>query len=214
MIGGRTFLGCGGSSALTGNQAEAAERFGDLWERHAAAVLRYARRRVPDAEVDEVVAETFLVAWRRLDDIPGFALPWLLGVARGVSANQHRSARRRAALHLRLTEDHTSDWRHPTASSAERADQVKSALADMRESDRELLTLIAWDGLTHEQAAEALGCSRGTFAVRLHRARRRLRTALDREATEPDTPQRGGPKQASVTSISTPRPDAEEATQR
>lgn len=77
-------------------------RLDALWVEYAPAVVRYARRRVLDADVDEVVAETFLVAWRRIDDVPAYPLPWLLGVARGVSANSRRAARRRDALADRL----------------------------------------------------------------------------------------------------------------
>lgn len=150
--------------------------FEALWRDHAAAVVRYARRRVLPGEVDEVVAETFLVAWRRLDEVPEPALPWLLGVARGVSANVLRSARRRDALTERLAIQ-------PVRAPLLHADgsQVAAALARLGERDRELLTLLAWDGLDAAQAAESLGVSRATFAVRLHRARRRLRAALDHD---------------------------------
>jgi RNA polymerase sigma-70 factor (ECF subfamily) len=171
---------------MTGGEPSAEERFDDVWRRHAGAVVRYARRRVLDAEVDEVVAETFLVAWRRLDDVPAFALPWLLGVARGVSANVHRGSRRRDALHSRLADHHRTSAT-VTAPSSDRAERVLAALAELREPDRELLTLVAWDGLTHDQAAEALGCSRRTFAVRLHRARGRLRAELEAAADHPAT---------------------------
>lgn len=157
------------------------QRFEQLWQEHAAAVVRYARRRVLPGEVDEVVAETFLVAWRRIDEVPDPALPWLFGVARGVSANVLRSARRRDALHERLA---GQPMRRGTSHADPR--ELASALAQLSERDRELLTLIAWDGLAPAQAAEALGCSRATLAVRLHRARRRLRTALDAEAAEVD----------------------------
>ncbi|MEU4424647.1 sigma-70 family RNA polymerase sigma factor [Actinoplanes sp. NPDC024001] len=80
------------------------EEFNRLWREHAAAVLRYARRRVTEEQADEVVAETFVVAWRRQVEVPAAALPWLLGVARRVSANLRRSDRRRDALHERLVE--------------------------------------------------------------------------------------------------------------
>jgi RNA polymerase sigma-70 factor, ECF subfamily len=176
-----------GGHAMNPDRPNTEARFDDLWQQHAAAVVRYARRRVPDPEVDEVVAETFLVAWRRLDEVPAFALPWLLRVARGVSANVHRSARRRDALQQRLTSHRTNTdpvTAGPLSASSDRAERVSRAVAQLREQDRELLTLIAWDGLTHAQAAEAMGCRRQTFAVRLHRARRRLRDALERETAD------------------------------
>lgn len=84
------------------DQQSAEQRLDALWREYAPAVVRYAQRRVLPAEVDEVVAETFLVAWRRLEAVPDYPLPWLLGVARGVSANVRRTARRRDALTDRL----------------------------------------------------------------------------------------------------------------
>ena len=161
--------------------------FEALWAAHSASVLRYAARRVPPGEVDDVVAETFLVAWRRLDAVPDPALPWLLGVARGVAANTTRSANRRTALHERLASttpasDPAAAWDGWDAESG----PALAALARLSASDRELLTLIAWDGLSPAEAAKALGCSRATLAVRLHRARNRLRTHLADAGPDPD----------------------------
>lgn len=190
---------CGREGTGGGGPVQAEDRFVDLWREHSAAVVRYARRRVPDAEVDEVVAETFLVAWRRLQDVPPFALPWLLAVARGVSANQRRSMGRREALTRHLEAQPVSARPH-LWSSSDRADRVIVALRELHERDRELLTLVAWDGLSHEEAAEALGCSRATFAVRLHRARRRLKTAL-----EADPASTGEPRPAEQVAPVTPR---------
>lgn len=151
------------------------QRLDALWRAYAPSVVRYARRRVLAAEVDEVVAETFVVAWRRLDDVPEFALPWLLGVARGVSANVRRTARRRDALTDRLVAQVPS---HDPQLDPNMSARVEAAVDELRPDDRELLTLLAWDGLTREQAAEALKVSRGTLAVRLHRVRRRMRILL------------------------------------
>ena len=156
----------------------------EMWREHAAAVVRYARRRVLPAEVDEVVAETFLVAWRRLDDVPAYALPWLLGVARGVSANVRRSARRHDALTDRLGADRAIAWDGVDDAFMSLGESLERALDALRPDDRELLTLLAWDGLSREQAATALGISRGTLAVRLHRVRRRVRNLLDEQDIE------------------------------
>jgi RNA polymerase sigma-70 factor, ECF subfamily len=163
------------------------ERFDDLWRDHAQAVLRYTRRRVMPADVDDVVAETFVVAWRRLDEVPEQALPWLLGVARGVSANALRSARRRDALADRVAATGEHDPRRTAPGTAGAADTdidtdtdgaAVAALRGMSDLDRELLTLIAWDGLSHAEAATALGCSPGALKVRLHRARKRFASLL------------------------------------
>lgn len=152
-------------------------RFDRLWADHAAAVVRYARAHVQPDDVEDVVAETFVVAWRRLAEVPDFGLPWLLGVARGVSANARRAHRRRGALHDRLVslgEGRTVDPHEDTWPLLESDDETVAALRALPDADRELLTLLAWDGLTHAEAAQALGCSRGALKVRLHRARRRL----------------------------------------
>ncbi len=82
--------------------ARAAERFEQLFRSHHRAVAAHARRRAPGDTSDDVVASTFLVAWRRLDEVPADSLPWLLAVARNVIATQQRGSRRRGALRLRL----------------------------------------------------------------------------------------------------------------
>src|SRR3954451_7326829 len=154
-------------------------RFDELWQDHAPAVLRYARRHVLPAEVEDVVAEPFVVAWRRLDEVPAYGLPWLFGVARNISANTRRSRRRQEALSDRIAADRDEG---PAWPEADDDDTVTAALHRLSDADRELLTLIAWEGLSHEEAAEALGCSRGALKVRLHRARQRSRRCSARAA--------------------------------
>jgi RNA polymerase sigma-70 factor (ECF subfamily) len=157
------------------------QRFDQLWRDHAAAVVRYARRHVLPDEVEDVVAEAFVVAWRRLDEIPPYGLPWLLGVARNVSANIRRGRRRQEALSDRLA----SEAEEPVWPEADRDDAVTAALHHLSDADRELLTVLAWDGLSQAEAAEALGCSRGALKVRLHRARSRFAALLDQATADP-----------------------------
>jgi RNA polymerase sigma-70 factor, ECF subfamily len=147
-----------------------------LFDEHAAAVRAYALRRIDAASADDTVSEVFVVAWRRIDEIPADALPWLLACARRVLANQYRGARRRLALVDRLSsaEDPAS-----AMSGIEPAEPLLCALMTLSERDQELLMMIAWEGLDPARAAAALECSRATLAVRLHRARRRLAAALD-----------------------------------
>jgi RNA polymerase sigma-70 factor (ECF subfamily) len=154
-------------------------RFDRLWADHAAAVVRYARAHVLPDDVEDVVAETFVVAWRRLAEVPEFGLPWLLGVARGISANARRSRRRQGALHDRLVvlRETGQEPEDPWPLSGDSA--TIAALQALPDADRELLTLLAWDGLSQEEAAVALGCSRGALKVRLHRARRRFAQLAD-----------------------------------
>jgi RNA polymerase sigma-70 factor (ECF subfamily) len=125
-----------------------------------------------------VVSETFLVAWRRLDSVPDDPLPWLYGVARRVLANQRRSAGRARALEERLKVAEPRTGADPAERAGE-VDALRHALATLSPDDREALMLIAWEDLDNARAARASGCSRATFAVRLHRARRRLADALD-----------------------------------
>lgn len=154
------------------------ERFGALFESTHVALLGYAVRRVADpADAADVVAETFLVAWRRLDDVPvgEQARPWLFGVARHVLANHYRGKRRRVALADRLRDSLREvvpphEVTDPTA--------VEVALERLPEDDRELLRLVAWEELAREEIALAMGMSRGAVRVRLHRARTRLKQAM------------------------------------
>lgn len=149
-------------------------RFERLWDAHHSAVLAYAARRTDPDEARDVVAEAFLAAWRRLDDAPADARLWLLGLARGALANSRRAARRRDALTDRVA-----------ATMRSSSDPVDRRLADalgaLPERDVECLLLVAWEGLSHAEAARVSGCATATFTVRLHRARRRLRTALAQE---------------------------------
>jgi RNA polymerase sigma-70 factor, ECF subfamily len=159
------------------------ERFEGLFRENYGAVRGYAlRRAAPDAAQD-VVAETFLVAWRRLDDIPDDALPWLYGVARRVLANQRRSAARGAALKARLAGAETAAAPPDPGETTGDSELVRLALSRLPDSSREALMLVGWHGLTAARAARAAGCSRATFAVRLHRARARL--AAELAALEP-----------------------------
>lgn len=153
-------------------------RLESLFNAHAGAVRAYARRRIDADAADDTVSEVFAVAWRRLEDVPDDALPWLLGCARNVIAHQHRRGQRDVALAGRLQA--AVDRPVVATVRADGDDRLRRALAQLSERDRELLMLIAWEGLQPAQAAQVLGCSRNALAVRLHRARRRLATALRR----------------------------------
>ena len=160
--------------------------FEELYRGYADRVHAYALRRSTPSAADDVVAEVFLIAWRRLDQVPDEPLGWLLGVARRVLANRRRTESRAAALRDRLARDPAAPapvTASPSA-SGDRDDRVQRALAGLRERDRELLLLVAWEGLRVDEAAQALGVRSGTLAVRLHRARQRLADALAAEDVE------------------------------
>jgi RNA polymerase sigma-70 factor (ECF subfamily) len=158
-------------------------RFEDLFSCHHDAVLRYVVRRLDIREdAADLVAETFLITWRRLDDVPDDqALPWLYGVARRVLANHRRGETRRHGLAEKLRDDlRATPVQSEPAFEVQHAAEVFRQLSD---ADRELLSLVAWEGLGTAQLAAALGCSRSTAAVRLHRARRRLERLLNQPSS-------------------------------
>lgn len=151
-------------------------RFQSLYETHVERIARYTARRISANDVQDVVAETFLTAWRRLDDVPDDAVPWLFGTARKHIANRHRSTRRHHALQDKLTT--RAGGSGPQQSSTELTEtdkRVLNAIRQLPDAEREAFMLVAWDGLDPRRAAQAVGCSAATFRVRLHRARRRLR---------------------------------------
>jgi RNA polymerase sigma-70 factor (ECF subfamily) len=159
-------------------------RFTSIFEATYASVLRYARRRsASDADAQEAVAEAFLVAWRRLDDLPqeSAVLPWLYGVTRRVMANRRRGEARRSRLIDRLGSVLSSARFEPASMEV---DPVLEALARLSATDQELLRLVAWEGLSNPEVAAALDCSVANVSVRLHRARRRLGRELDRGALQ------------------------------
>ncbi|GGR51242.1 DNA-directed RNA polymerase sigma-70 factor [Actinoplanes ianthinogenes] len=153
------------------------EQFRHLYAANFPALLGYAVRRVEQpADAADVVAETFLIAWRRRQDVPGGAEArlWLYGVARRVLANHHRGNQRRDRLGDRLRARLASIGGDPAADVPQRL-AVRDALARLGELDREVLTLTAWEGLEPREVAAVLGVSATTVRTRLSRARARFR---------------------------------------
>ncbi|WP_422770827.1 RNA polymerase sigma factor [Plantactinospora sp. WMMC1484] len=160
------------------------ERFRALHLETYADLLRFVERRVPPGEAEDIVSTVFLTAWRRFDELPDDTRPWLFAVARRTMTNQARGWLRRRALDVRLRSSEARELSDDSTGTAVRID-LERAWAALSTADREVLALVAFDGLTAEQAATVLGCRRSTFAMRLGRARQRLRTAL--EPAEPAT---------------------------
>lgn len=157
--------------------ANASSRFAAMYDAHYAQVYAYAASRVGRQFADDIVSDTFLVAWRKLGTVPATALPWLLGIARNVVRERNRDEVRQASLAAELrawVEEADADVADGVAERA----AVLAALARLSEDDRELLTLMAWHNLSTREAARVVGCSTATFFVRLHRARKRLHEAL------------------------------------
>jgi RNA polymerase sigma-70 factor (ECF subfamily) len=153
------------------------DRLEELFEAHHRTVLAYAARRSPTlTDAEDVVAEVFLVAWRRLEAVPDGdeALPWLLGVARRTIANQRRGLFRRRRLQERLE----TTVERPLPAAPTGSEPALEALSRLSRSDQELLRLVAWEELSHAEIAAILGISVNAVAIRLHRARARFEQAL------------------------------------
>lgn len=156
-----------------------AQLFRETYEQCYPSVLAYAASRLGRSTGEDITSEAFAVAWQRWDDPPSVPLPWLLAVARNLISELRRKDAKQYELAVaegrRISTETGSD--DIADDVAERA-TVLRALASLPDPDRELLTLLAWQGLSQRDAARVLGCSTATLAVRLHRARRRLDRAL------------------------------------
>ena len=172
------------------------DRFEASFRGHYRAVLAFSLRRLADrAAAEDAASETFAIAWRRRDQIPADSLPWLYAVALRVIANQRRSIQRKLRLRGRVASDAGAGQRFapdPAEQVIERT-AFFEAFARLRESDKEILRLVAWDGLEPDRAAQVLDCSPAAFRVRLHRARGRLEKQLER-AGQIAGERREGPK--------------------
>jgi RNA polymerase sigma factor (sigma-70 family) len=160
---------------------ERRRRFDALFAEHSSDIVAYCGWRAASAsDAQDAVAEVFLAAWRRLDELPGgdAARVWLYATARRVIANQRRSGRRRAALQERLALEPSPP---PHASAAGEEELVHRALNRLSARDREVLLLAEWEGLAPAQIAAVLGCLTVTARGRLHRARRRFRAAFEEQ---------------------------------
>ncbi|TVZ90414.1 RNA polymerase sigma factor [Streptomyces sp. BK340] len=164
--------------------AEEAERFTALYDACRQHVWAYAVSRAGRQVADEVVSETFVIAWRRFADIPEPPLPWLLGVARNALRDSARAQARREALTAEVQGWNESPEEDFADEVADR-NLILRALASLGEGDREALVLTAWHGLHAHEAAKVVGCSATTMRVRLHRARKRLAQALDLDRQAP-----------------------------
>lgn len=164
--------------------------FVTLFDAHYGKILAYATRRLGPDAATEVVADTFVTAWLKLDNLRGDPLLWLYGLARGTVANHRRRAVRAQRLGTRAGQLTVPVDRGDPADEVVWRDSFEAAFAQLGESDREVLRLVAWEGLDPAGGATVLGCSTGAFKVRLHRARRRLRSYLALDVGTTRTPVR------------------------
>ncbi len=161
------------------------EAFGRIFDRHRDRIFRHGLRLVTGvADVDDVVAITFLEAWRRRDDVrlvDESVLPWLLVTATNTAHNLRRSARRHRALLAKLSpEEHTPDH-----SSTFEDGEALAALRQLSLADQRVVTLSVLEGFSERESAEVLGVPAGTVKSRLSRARARLAAVVPRPSYSP-----------------------------
>ncbi|GAB3280099.1 RNA polymerase sigma factor [Actinocorallia lasiicapitis] len=176
-----TALTISDAEALTGDHPYA---FAVLFDRYAGMLHRYATRRLGPEAADDVVNETFLVAFQRRNTFdPAYpdARPWLFGILTRLISRHHRSESAHLRAFARLTVE-TDDF--PADDIADRVSahgaraEIARALARLNRGERDVLLLTTWAELNYEQTAEALGVAVGTVRSRLNRARTKLRKSL------------------------------------
>jgi RNA polymerase sigma-70 factor (ECF subfamily) len=172
-------------AAVIGASRAEPDRFASLFDRHAPYIHRYLARRVGRQAADDLVAETFLVAFRKRTGYdPSFpdARPWLYGIATNLIVQHRREEARQLKLHQAagpalVQDDHAERAALDVTAQAVRA-QLAEALARLARPDRDVLLLIAWEQLSYDEVARALDIPVGTVRSRLHRARTKIREAL------------------------------------
>ncbi|HKX76360.1 MAG TPA: sigma-70 family RNA polymerase sigma factor [Acidimicrobiia bacterium] len=167
-------------AALTSEHA----KFNDIYARYAKLVHAYCARRTDSSQAADAVAETFLVAWRRLDQIEvDTALPWLYGTAHRILSHQWRSRNRAQRLIGRLIEgDQRLDGPEVVVMRQQERDLVLLAASRLRPVDQEILRLTVWEELSLADVAQALSLAPAAVKQRAYRARRNLTAEYNRLA--------------------------------
>lgn len=162
------------------------EQFCDLFERYYTDICRYFTRRTELDAVEDLAGEVFLVAWRRLDDLPKKELQWLYGIAANVLGNHWRGTKRRAALNTKV-QDEGYEYQQDVLDvlmNRGLSGELATAFAQLSESEREVMLLMYVEQLTTREAAKVLGCSTVALRARTSRVRRKLRALLAAEQGE------------------------------
>lgn len=149
--------------------------FESLWQTHSSDVWAFAARRVPAVEADDIVAETFLIAWRQRAERG--RKPWLLAVAHNVIGTRYRSRDRQERLISRLATAPASQGANPI-DGIDLRQPLREALRELNVDELEAILLVGWDDLSPKDAASVAGCSRTAMRMRLLRARRQLSQSL------------------------------------
>ena len=171
------------------------QRFREMYQATERDVLAYFLRRTDATSARDGAAETYLVAWRRIDDVPAEdeSLPWLYGVARRVLANQRRSYKRYAALGRKLSGVGVPEDPSPEVIVLRRSEdqEILDAVERLRPEDQEILQLAVWEELPHRQIAEMIGTSAHAVTQRIYRITRQLAGEVERSS--PGAVPRAGP---------------------
>ena len=196
LMGAGQVEGMTATPALSAAAREA--RFRALYEACYPELLRFVQRRLHPSHAEDVAAEVFLVAWRRLEEMPPIedgARPWLFGVARRSLLNSQRGQDRRAALAVRVAAAAAPDVAGDDTDLVDRRLDLVAAWPRLSATDQEALALTVWDELSAVEAAAVLQISAVAFRLRLSRARRALRRHLDHPA---DATRAGGRRSATT----------------
>jgi RNA polymerase sigma factor (sigma-70 family) len=177
-------------SAVIAASIDEPSAFGALFDRHGSLLLRFLARRVDPVDAEGLLGEVFRVAFERrssFDLARECARPWLYGIAANVVARHHRSEGRRLRATMKLAtrrtaSDDPAERAVPAADAHARWTRIADAVADLPDAERQTLLLFAWEELSYDEIADALGVPVGTVRSRLNRARARLR-ACDEETT-------------------------------
>ena len=158
-------------------------QFTEIYRANYPDLLRFVRRRAHPLNVDDIVGETFLVAWRRRRDLPDDPRPWLFRTARNAMLNSARGANRQTALAVRIGQ--ADDLPDPGMQLVEKRLDLVAAWRELAPVDQEVLALSVWEDLSAKDAAVTLGCTRAAYAMRLTRAKRSLAALLSTPVTGP-----------------------------
>ena len=168
---------------------DTSERFRRLFDDHYRALFQYCARRLTVAEANDAMADTFVVAWRKIGQVPlgAEARPWLFGVARNVVKNAHRSSRRRERLRVKAWSVSGLPPDEPEALVVRHAEDemVVEVIATLSRSDQEILRLHTWEDLTASEIAVVLGVSPQAAHMRINRATTRFAKALTNAGYQP-----------------------------
>lgn len=162
------------------------ELFKQLYERYVDEVYAFCVRRVGRADADDATADVFAVVWRRLSEsMPEPSRSWIYGIARNVVRNRWRSSKRRERLagRVRGLRYEQPDQPESVVLGRSEGEPVRKALGRLRRTDREILMLSAWDGLSGPEIADVLGITPNAVQQRMHRAKKRLAREMERSRT-------------------------------